>query len=221
MFILTKDGSNTLLNKEFNAHYHSLHGALEETKHVFIRSGLDYYLTKFSSLTDVALFEMGFGTGLNALMSCIYALEHKIHLNYTAIEKAPLINFDSDGFIGPMDDLRLHKQIFKDIHFAAWGDSIAINPYFNIHKKHADIFNYEENEINDIIFYDAFAPSVQPELWTTELMRRLHHSIKPNGLLITYCAQGQFKRNLKDAGFIVESIPGPSGKREITRGLKR
>ena len=163
---------------------------------------------------------MGFGTGLNALMSCKYAEEHSLQVNYNTIEKEPLVNFDSGGFIDSVLELNSSKAIFSDLHRAQWQQTTILHPYFLLYKNHADIFKYREIIQSDIIYYDAFAPSAQPELWSTELMHRMYQSLKPNGIIITYCAQGQFKRNLNAAGFVVESLPGPSGKREITRGVK-
>ncbi len=220
MFIQTKDGSYTLINKDLNVYYHSIHGALQESLHVFIHSGIEYYLSKYKDVSQLDIFEMGFGSGLNCLLSYSYMENKTIPLRYVSIEKNPLISFDTSTFIHSISKYIKYEPILNQMHTAAWNESIRLNPLFELHKINNDIIIYQPEQLFDIIFFDAFAPSVQAELWNLEMMKKMYDCLKLNGILLTYCAQGQFKRNLKAAGFTIESIPGPPGKREMTRAHK-
>lgn len=220
MFIPTKDGSNTLLHPTLNVHYHSLHGALQESLHVFIHSGLDYINQQNTSLNPIRIFEMGFGTGLNAFLSLRYAIENQILIHYNSIERDPLNDFQSNSFIQSIEASDLYLHLFNQIHLIEWNQPIPIHPLFVLQKINNDLTNYKMATNYDLIYFDAFAPNAQPELWTVAVLSNLYHSLNTNGILVTYCAQGQFKRNLKEVGFIIESIPGPPGKREMTRAIK-
>ncbi|MEI6311064.1 MAG: tRNA (5-methylaminomethyl-2-thiouridine)(34)-methyltransferase MnmD [Bacteroidota bacterium] len=220
MFIQTKDGSYTLINKELNVYYHSIHGALQESLHVFIQSGIDYYFAKNTAIQQLDIFEMGFGTGLNCLLAYAYLESKSLPVRYVSIEKYPLESFDTSTFIHNISDYINHETIFNQMHSAAWNKMIHLNPHFELYKIKDDICLYSPEQSYDIIFFDAFAPSVQAELWNVEMMKKMYDYLKLNGILLTYCAQGQFKRNLKASGFTIESIPGPPGKREMTRAHK-
>jgi len=215
----TKDGSATLYVPELNEHYHSINGALQESLHVFIRAGLDFKLEKKD---NVRLLEIGFGTGLNALLSLQQVRLHEVRVQYDTLEKYPL----SPDLIA---DMHFEKFILNPelldflpfLHQAPWHEPVPVLPNFELRKIQADLTTYELPEnYYDLIYFDAFAPEKQPELWTNEIFRQLYHSLQADGVLVSYCAKGSFKRSLKAAGFTVESLPGPIGKREMTRGLK-
>lgn len=187
-------------------------------------SSLDKNLVK-----DVSIFEMGFGTGLNALLSYLYALQHDLHIDYTSIEAFPISNWQSLNYVQQLKDSKLiHKHtakkltsFFDNIHAAKWNKTQEIDKYFTLHKIDKDL---NETELPpqkfDLIYFDAFAPNAQAELWTETVFEKLYKATKPNGLLTTYCAKGVVKRAIKAVGFEIESLPGPPGKREMTRGKR-
>ncbi|GAB3194195.1 tRNA U34 5-methylaminomethyl-2-thiouridine-forming methyltransferase MnmC [Pontibacter aydingkolensis] len=215
----TKDGSNTLYVPELNEHYHSVHGALQESQHVFIKHGLEHVM---SSKKDIKILEVGFGTGLNAILTYPFALAKKAFLQYDTLEKHPLqqevvnqLQFDK-VILNP----ELH-DVFLKMHAAPWNEPVDLIPYFTLQKMHETLEEFvAPQSYYDIVYFDAFAPEKQPELWSEEMFVKLYNAIRPGGVLVTYCAKGSFKRNLKAAGFVVEALPGPPGKREMTRGLK-
>ncbi|RAU84090.1 tRNA (5-methylaminomethyl-2-thiouridine)(34)-methyltransferase MnmD [Pontibacter arcticus] len=215
----TKDGSNTLYLPDLNEHYHSVHGALQESQHVFIKHGLEHVL---SSKKDIKILEVGFGTGLNAILTFPCALARQSFIQYDTLEKFPL----------PMDviaQLSYEKLIlnpelldaFNQMHLAPWNEPVELIPYFTLQKINETLEEFcPPDSYYDIVYFDAFAPDKQPELWTDDIFAKLYKAIRPGGLLVTYCAKGSFKRSLKAAGFEVEALPGPPGKREMTRGNK-
>lgn len=217
--IETSDGSKTIHITEWNENYHSHHGALQEAKHVFLKNGLDDYAHQ----KKVNILEIGLGTGLNAILTCQKATAEDLEIQYTAIEAYPVsadelvaLNYES-----LLDD-EVAKSHYQSLHAAEWNEKHAISKNFSISKIQAklEICKFEENQF-DIIYFDAFGPRVQGELWSLEIFQKLFNSLKANGLLVTYCAQGQVKRDLKSAGFVVECVPGPPGKREMTKAFKR
>ena len=215
----TKDGSNTLYVPELNEHYHSVHGALQESQHVFIKHGLEYVL---STKKDIKILEVGFGTGLNAILTYPFALAKKAFIQYDTLEKFPLqpdvvhlLQFDKI-ILNP----ELH-DVFLKMHNAAWNEPLDLIPYFTMQKMHETLEEFvAPQSYYDLVYFDAFAPEKQPELWSEEMFVKLYNATRPGGVLVTYCAKGSFKRSLKAAGFEVEALPGPPGKREMTRGIK-
>lgn len=214
--LLSEDGSSTLLSKEFGVTYHSKHGALQESEHVFINAGLDFVR---NNQEEIHIFEMGFGTGLNAYLSLIYALKHQIQIQYSAYELHPLPR-DLVKQLNYTALLPEHANLFQLLHDIQWNKLQKLHPSFSIIKEEENILNIEYQNAFDVIFYDAFAPETQSELWETPVMQKMYEALKPNGVLVTYCAKGAFKRTLKSIGFEVQSIPGPPGKREMTRAVK-
>ncbi|WP_242926454.1 tRNA (5-methylaminomethyl-2-thiouridine)(34)-methyltransferase MnmD [Pontibacter vulgaris] len=215
----TKDGSNTLYVPELNEHYHSVHGALQESQHVFIKHGLEHALLQKK---DIKILEIGFGTGLNAILSLPFSLAQKAFIQYDTLEKHPLtadVIADLD-----YDKLILNQELqdyFMRMHKAPWNEPIDIIPYFTLQKIHETLEEFcSPGSYYDVVYFDAFAPEKQPELWEEEMFVKLYKAMRPGGILVTYCAKGSFKRTLKAAGFQVEALPGPPGKREMTRGLK-
>lgn len=216
----TKDGSNTLFVPELNEHYHSVHGALQESQHVFIKHGLEHVL---SSKKDIKILEVGFGTGLNAILTYPFALAKKAFIQYDTLEKFPLeqevvnqLQFDK-VILNP----ELH-DVYLKMHAAPWNEPVDLIPYFSLQKMHETLEEYvAPQSYYDLVYFDAFAPEKQPELWSEEMFVKLYNAIRPGGILVTYCAKGSFKRSLKAAGFEVEALPGPPGKREMTRGIRQ
>jgi tRNA U34 5-methylaminomethyl-2-thiouridine-forming methyltransferase MnmC len=215
----TKDGSSTLYVPELNEHYHSVHGALQESMHVFIQAGLAYFLPAASPLR---VLEVGFGTGLNALLTLQQAQLHRAPVFYDSLEKYPLPadvvrDLQFEKFILNSELLGFHLQL----HAAPWNEPAPITPFFTLQKKEADLQEQAfPPSFYHLVYFDAFAPEKQPELWTEEVFQRLHAALLPGGVLVSYCAKGSFKRHLKAVGFRVEALPGPPGKREMTRAHK-
>jgi len=217
--IVTGDGTHTLFVPELHEHYHSIFGALTESMHVFIEAGLRYHAAK----KQITVFEIGFGTGLNALLSCIEALDAGTDLLYYTIENNPVdleiiqkLNYSSVLKSNPCT-----PELFRLIHSSEWGKTINIHERFRLHKIRADIAQFIPDFSYDLIFFDAFAPEKQPELWTVEIFKKLYNAINEGGILTTYCVKGDVKRALKMAGFLIEKLPGPPGKREMLRGRKK
>jgi tRNA U34 5-methylaminomethyl-2-thiouridine-forming methyltransferase MnmC len=218
--IITEDGSHSLYHEGLKETYHSFHGALQESIHVFIEKGLRFWRTKSGLPKHVDIFEVGFGTGLNALLAAQFAIENEVKINFTTIEPFPLdmeiinqLNYVSS--IGQQD----LKSTFEQLHTSEWEKKIEINPYFSIHKVKTKLEDFQTQERFDALFFDAFAPSKQAELWTVDLLRKCFNLLKEGGVFTTYSAKGQLKRDLKSVGFEVETLPGPPGKKEMVRGI--
>lgn len=216
--VITEDGSTSVFIPELDEHYHSIHGALQESLHVFIDAGLKYKINPNASLD---ILEIGFGTGLNALLTCIIAYENNNTVNYTAIEKYPL----AEELIAELNYCSIIKanscsQYFSFIHSCNWETEIEISNFFKLKKCKSDIADVSFEQQFDVIYFDAFAPSAQPELWTETVFNSMFKALKHGGILVTYCAKGIVKRTMKQAGFMVEALPGPKGKREMTRAFK-
>jgi len=212
----TGDGSETLYSSEMQESYHSLNGAVQESKHVFIDAGLKQCLHK-----NIAIFEIGFGTGLNALLTWGHAKRFHLDVTYTAVEKFPL-PIQTIASLG-YDSLEpaLSQESFKMLHESVWGQPIILEKKcFSLTKLQEDFTSMSFQEKFDVIFYDAFAPEKQPEMWEEYLFTRLFEALHENGLLVTYCAKGEVRRRLQRSGFKVDRIPGPPGKREMLRAVK-
>ena len=223
--ITTADGSHSLYVKELDEHYHSIHGAIQEAIHVFIKTGLHYIHDKHYQQLNI--LEIGFGTGLNALLTCLEAEKLKVKINYTGLEAFPLeenllneLNYAdliSDSLHNEKSDT---KRIFKHLHISEWEKEVTISKNFTLHKIKKTLQEVKFSNTFDLIFFDAFGPRVQPEMWTEELFYKIYSATKPNGCLVTYCAKGEVKRTLKKVGYTVETLPGPPRKREMVRGSK-
>ena len=214
---ITGDGSHTLFVPGLNEHYHSTFGAVTESGVVFIDAGLKPVLPNSSTIN---LLEIGFGTGLNALLSFFEAAGKTIF--YTAIEAFPLAKnvYDNLNFSGFLSD-KDAGHIYQLLHEVPWEEFQKITDHFFIKKIHSKIEDVVLPDAHyDLVYFDAFGPEVQPELWTEEIFVKMGHSLKTGGILTTYSAKGQIRRNLKSAGFGVEKLPGPPGKRHITRAVK-
>lgn len=219
MIEITGDGSHTIFSPQLNERYHSGFGALLESLHIYIRNG---YRMAMKGKKCLHLLEVGLGTGLNALLTYAEAERFKIKTFYTALEPFPLpraitemLNYP--GIIGAIN----MDSIFRNIHESEWNIPLKMNEYFSMNKVKERIENAElpVNHFN-LVYFDAFAPRVQPELWEKVIFDKIWKAMADEGILLTYSATGSVKRNLAAAGFRVESIPGPPGKREITRAAK-
>lgn len=213
--ILTEDGSHTLFVPEIDECYHSSHGAIQESRHIFIEAAL-----KQCTKTDIRILEVGFGTGLNALLAFAEAKKTGKRIHYTTLEKFPvsqekalLLNFPD--LID--DDL---KKIFEYMHLSNWNEPVNLSPFFTLEKVETDFTAYHHTGQYDVIFFDAFSPEKQPEMWTQEQFEKIAAHCNPGAILTTYCAKGSVRRALQSAGFAVERLPGPPGKREILRGTQ-
>lgn len=212
--IVTEDGSQTVISPIFKERYHSIYGAKTESDVVFIHSGLGDKI----DLNEINVLELGFGTGLNAVLAWKYASENDKVINYTGFEKYPVkLDVITKLNYGKLLDF---SEEFTHLHQASWNIQHQLDGHFQFCKIDADINTLKYTNEYDVIFFDAFAPAAQEELWTTEIFQLMYDSLKTNGILVTYCAKGQVKRNLKAAGFTIEPLPGPPGKREITRARK-
>ena len=216
--IKTKDGSSTLYVEELDEHYHSIHGAVNEALHVFIENGLNKIAEKKQ---DIAIFEIGFGTGLNALVTQDFALKHNLNIQYSAIEKYP-ISSDVCAHLNYVEFIenKALNIFFTDLHTSAWQKPIDITPQFTLEKIKDDIKTYKFTSTFDLIYFDAFGPRAQQEMWDKAIFQKLYDALNPNGIFVTYCAKGQVRRDLASVGFDVERLPGPPGKREMLRGIK-
>lgn len=214
---LTADGSHTLFQKDKNSSYHSLHGAISESTHVFIQAGL-IPLLKQERSEPIRILEIGFGTGLNALLTLVEADRAKIPVCYTAIEPYPLtaeeFNLLNYGqLLNRLDD-------FIALHTMQENKRYRVSPYFDIHMFHQELLRIENIPEADCIFFDAFSPNDQPDMWTEEVFTKLFQCLSPAGTLVTYCSKTIIRNSLKSVGFTVTKVPGPFGKREMVRATK-
>jgi tRNA U34 5-methylaminomethyl-2-thiouridine-forming methyltransferase MnmC len=215
--IKTSDGSSTLYLPEMDEQYHSVHGAVTESGHVFIQNGLSFY-----PKPGPVVFEVGFGTGLNSLLAAHWAEKEGKPVFYMAVEKYPL----SAGVTDKLNYGRFvpgnGKELFSAIHACEWGRPVSVTSHFRLLKIRADFTqkNGEPPQPYHVVFYDAFGPDKQPEMWTGELFSRIYNGMEPGGVFVTYSAKGEVRRRLAAAGFSMERIPGPPGKKEMLRGRK-
>ena len=212
----TADGSHTVLNETIGKPYHSVYGAIQESQRVYIEVGLLAALDKFSG-EPLRIFEMGFGSGLNALLTACEAETHQRRVHYVAIDAYPLpiaearqLNYDA----------LLGTAYLPVLHESPWGGPVVINPYFTLTKLEGQLENLLTDERFHLIYYDAFAPSAQPELWEPEIFRQVANLLRPGGMLTTYCSKSYVQRNLRAAGLTVEKHAGPHYKRDILRAVK-
>lgn len=211
---VTADGSHTLFVPQLNEHYHSVNGAIQEANHVFLNAGLSE-CTK----TELSVFEVGFGTGLNTLLTALYAYEHKVKINYTSIEAFPL----SLDIIEKLNYSSKDAVLYHKLHEVEWGSEQQISDYFCLTKLQADFIEYDfSNRANafDVIYFDAFAPDIQGAMWSQHIFDAMYSISKSKAIMTTYCAKGIVRRSMQAAGFTVERIPGPPGKREMLRARK-
>ena len=209
---LTADGSHTLYLPEMDEHYHSVNGAIQESRHVFIEAGLNHHPTQ-----QLNLLEIGFGTGLNALLTLQEATRTQRHIVYYAVEEYPL----EQDIIDQLNYGEILSNHFNELHQAAWDQPVRINDYFTLHKILGDSNQIALPQGIDVVYFDAFAPDKQPEMWNQAIFDKLFRCMNAGGILTTYCAKGEVRRSMQKAGYSMERIPGPPGKREMLRATKR
>lgn len=214
--IQTLDGSTTIQLKEWNECYHSKHGAIQEAQHVFIKNGLSLFQN-----IPVSILEIGFGTGLNAFITYLEAPKMNLIIDYVGVEAFPISDkeIESMNYIQELN-ARDKSSIFDKIHSCNWEQKNEFSNEFSLTKRKQFFENIEDVEQFDLIYFDAFGYRVQPELWSTEIFRKMFIALKPNGILVTYAARGVVKRSMIEVGFIVEKLQGPPGKREMFRARK-
>ena len=219
--ITTGDGSHSLLNTDLNETYHSTHGAVRESLHVFIKNGLDFFIEQ-NTPDEINILEVGFGTGLNALLTARQIQDSKIKVYYTSLEAFPISIEIADQLSYSNDVVFPHsKQLFMSLHESGWIEPVSILANFTLEKKIITLqeSSFRPNEF-DLVYFDAFAPNKQPEMWEVGILEKVVQAMKPKGVFVTYCAKGQLKRDLKSFGMIIETLSGPPGKREMVRALK-
>jgi len=212
---LTSDGSHTIFVPELDEHYHSVYGAVQESIFIFIKNGFD-----FCEADPLFILEIGFGTGLNALLTAVRSMAGTRAVNYTSIEKYPLdskmiSSLNHHEFAGENG-----KEIFNLIHSSPWNTNVKICRNFNLRKIETDFTKEQLSGRYNLIYFDAFGPDKQPEMWTREMFSGISAVTDKNGILVTYSAKGEVKRSLKACGFDVALIPGPPGKRQMIRAVK-
>jgi len=215
---ITEDGSHSIFSNRFGVSYHSKFGAVDEANHVFINSGLRF---KAVLQQKISILEIGFGTGLNAFVTLLEAKKRNLYIDYVGIEAYPIsiqqaqqLNYSE---LFPLED---NPDLFLKLHQCPWNIQTQLNDHFSFEKilEKFEAINYANRF--DIIYFDAFAPDAQPELWNDEILTKMYDALIPDGILVTYCAKGSVKRTLKRVGFSIEALPGPPRKREMTRATK-
>ena len=214
--ILTEDGSNSLYVPEIDECYHSSHGAIQESRHIFIEAGL-----KQCRKSEINVLEVGFGTGLNAFLTMIEAERSGKQIQYVSLEKYPVETEKALRLNYPEELSPEKRSFFELMHISAWNEKIQITPFFSLEKIKTDFTQYTPEHKFDVIFFDAFSPEKQPEMWTQERFELIYKHCNHGAMLTTYCAKGAVRRAMQAAGFIVERLAGPPGKREILRGVRQ
>ena len=212
--VRTEDGSDTLYVREMDEHYHSIHGAKQESEHIFIKCGYDYFTGN-----NIRIFEAGFGTGLNAILTLIKNQENR-KVSYTTIENRPLpselvAKLNYPDLIPPE-----FRECFREIHSCGWGSVNKITEKFSLLKIREDLTTCKLTGEYDLIYFDAFGPDKQPEMWTDEIFRKISSVTVRDGIIVTYSAKGKVRRSLCRNGFNVTLLPGPPGKRQMIRGVR-
>jgi tRNA U34 5-methylaminomethyl-2-thiouridine-forming methyltransferase MnmC len=211
----TADGSSTLCSARFGAHYHSLHGAITESEHVFINAGL-----KTINTNQIDILEVGFGTGLNAALTASYAMDNGLKISYTSLELFPLSSAEYNLLNFPTVLPSQAADLWRTICSAPWDQENRINDGFLVEKLKVDFTKWIPNKKFNLVYFDAFAPNDQPEMWEEMQFIKIYDSMHPNAILVTYCVKGIVKNALTSAGFSLERLPGPPGKRHMLRARK-
>jgi tRNA U34 5-methylaminomethyl-2-thiouridine-forming methyltransferase MnmC len=219
-FVITEDGSHTIYLPDINETYHSTHGAITESNHVFIKSGLEFITNPVRK--SISIFEVGFGTGLNALLTALYAEKKGLFVKYQSIEAFPLENqhIQNLNFAEKIGD-GATANLFAKLHAAPWDEWFPVSDFFKLKKIKGLLQDFEDQGgIFDLCYFDAFAPSKQPEMWEISILEKIKKLLTEHGVFTTYSAKGQLKRDLKSMGFKVEALEGPPGKKEMVRAIK-
>jgi tRNA U34 5-methylaminomethyl-2-thiouridine-forming methyltransferase MnmC len=212
--ITTEDGSHTIYHPEMDDHFHSIHGAVTESMHVYIRSGFSYHTSR-----EVNVLEVGFGTGLNVLLTLRQAWLEKRMVSYDSIDKSILPDEITDSLNYPVHIENINKRWFRLIHSSSWNADHKIEDFFSFRKILAGIHEFNPGKKYDVVYFDAFGPGKQPDMWTGDIFHKIFNAMNPGGILTTYSSKGEVRRRFQQCGFIVEKLPGPKGKKEIIRCL--
>lgn len=215
--IQTSDGSTTIHIPEWKESYHSKHGAIQEANHVFIKNGLSLFEGK-----DIAIMEIGFGTGLNAFITFLESSKLKQNIDYVGVEAYPVSNEElaAMNYVAELG-VTSQQSIFDIMHQSNWEEKCIIDGHFDLTKRKQFFDDIVDENYFDLIYFDAFGYHVQPDLWSTEIFRKMYNALKDNGVLVTYAARGVVKRSMVEVGFTVEKLAGPPGKREMFRATKK
>ncbi|MCD9582960.1 tRNA (5-methylaminomethyl-2-thiouridine)(34)-methyltransferase MnmD [Tenacibaculum maritimum] len=214
--IITSDGSTTIHLPDWNEQYHSKHGAIQEAYHVFIRNGLEAL-----PIANISILEIGFGTGLNCFITFLEAQKKAISINYTGVEGYPIQKEELEK-LNYVTALSAGSQsaIFDKMHEVLWNEEQEITKEFSLLKKQQFFEDIDEENAYDLVYFDAFGATNQPELWTEVIFEKMYKAMKKGGILVTYSAKGSVRRAMQAVGFVVERLPGPPGKREMLRAVK-
>ncbi len=214
--ITTADGSKTIHLEAWNEQYHSKHGAIQEAYHVFVDHGLSAI-----KRDHISILEIGFGTGLNAFITLLEARKKGLQIDYTGVEKYPVSITELDQ-LNYISELKAEecRELFTSLHSSSWNSETAITPYFRLCKQQKDFSEIKDVQLFDLVYFDAFGARVQPELWTEGIFHSMFNSLRKGGKLVTYAAKGSVRRAMLAAGFHVERLPGPPGKREMLRATR-
>lgn len=212
---ITDDGSHTLFVPELNEHYHSTHGAIQEALHIYLNAGFC-----FVEKNPVHILEIGFGTGLNCFLTYLEAQKQNRSVVYHSIELYPINQEQIESLNYATQIESDQSNIFEQLHRAEWDQAVQISPNFSLYKLNGNLLNYPLPGKYDLVYFDAFAPEVQPELWTQEVFEKIYQHTNPEGILTTYSTKGIVKRALRASGFEVKRLPGPPGKREMLRAKR-
>lgn len=219
--IKTGDGSTTIQLVEWDEQYHSIHGALQEALHVFIKMGLDYKVAQPNCQMSLSILEIGFGTGLNAFLTCIASAKANIGVHYEGVEAFPVEAKEIEQ-LNYIEQIKAeaYQDVFTKMHNSPWEESVMLTESFSLKKRKQTFESIVDVAQHDLIYFDAFGARVQPELWGESIFEIMFTALKPGGVLVTYAAKGSVRRAMLAVGFKVERLPGPPGKREMLRALK-
>lgn len=212
---LTEDGSHTIFIPELNEHYHSTHGAIQEARHVYINAGL-----RFSDKNPIRILEIGFGTGLNTYLSLIEAEKNNRSIIYHSLERYPIEEKQLKILNYPQQIKFENQDLFYKLHQTEWDKTCIISDHFSLKKINGDLKQIDFKEKYDLIYFDAFAPDIQSDLWTESIFKKLYHCTNSEAILVTYCSKGIVKQALRASGFNVNRLAGPPGKHHILRATK-
>ena len=219
--VTTGDGSKTIHIEEWNEQYHSIHGAINEANHVFIKHGLLFFCDKFiSGSREINILEIGFGTGLNTFLTLLNSEELNVSINYTGVEAYPVSNSEVEALNYPELVSSTHASEFELMHTSDWESKIQISSNFRLEKQKKFFDEIDAISKFDIIYFDAFGSRVQPELWEEPIFKIMYDALKPGGVLTTYSAKGSARRAMQSVGFEVERLDGPPNKRHMLRATK-
>lgn len=220
--ITTEDGSHSVYLPELNESYHSSHGAYRESIHVFLLYGLEAWYARNRGKFPIRIFEVGFGTGLNAWLTLIWAEQNQVPVLYHTIEPFPLPEkiYDALNYTQLDETLTHYNGYFRKLHTMEWDTGKPLTDYFNIKKETVSLQDVQLYP-TDIVYFDAFSPKKQPELWEKPLLEKIHASMNPGATFVTYCAAGHLKKNLQSLELTLDEVPGPPGKKEMTRAWKK